>query len=411
MELLAVISIIVIVMSISVAGLMGTKRNTGLLGAAELVADLSRQARVTALATGAPVQLIIDPNQRTISGIAQTPVLHCSFDQGTPAGLPIGSGEGIGDRGWTMRHSDPIIYPSDFDYSNGNDDGVIQNAELLTIPLEFSKPLLRKQGDGFFISCWVQPPLVTTGPSIIPLVVIGGNGNNRWAESSASSPSETPAVAGFGLMRESLALQNAGSRAASINHWLLVAWIQTGTGTSDYRRIIGVTEGGAYHASVLTPIVHRPITGDEWINLGIHYDGDNLTFYRDGVEMPAKLDDGLAPTTPLPNLPNLAFNKDLECSVGHATQIGSGSLLIGHGFIDDLRILRLGTDRPQVLPSGVSPAAFYRIRSANGTTKVFSRASASVPWSVVEEIRLTNAGDGKQATITIKSDGSPSVKY
>ncbi len=84
-ELVVVLGILLVITSLGIGAFINTQRTNRLLGAANLVADLLRQARHTARTTGEPVLLRVvqeADGKEAIYGIARTPVVSTTFDEG-----------------------------------------------------------------------------------------------------------------------------------------------------------------------------------------------------------------------------------------------------------------------------------------------------------------------------------------
>ncbi|MHC5068509.1 MAG: hypothetical protein ACYTF0_07950, partial [Planctomycetota bacterium] len=71
---------IILLSGIGWGGLTANRRSQALSVNAQLISDLVRQARSTALSTGTAVELHIDRDNHSISGVSQLPILHESFE-------------------------------------------------------------------------------------------------------------------------------------------------------------------------------------------------------------------------------------------------------------------------------------------------------------------------------------------
>jgi hypothetical protein len=99
--------------------------------------------------------------------------------------------------------------------------------------------------------------------------------------------------------------------------------------------------------------VASPIGVDQWIEVGLLFDGGTLTLYRNGRRV------GERPYTGPAN--GLPVGKD-TIFVGQATVPGAGEVYSGpNAVFDDVRLYRMGTDQLGPLPSGVAAMQPYRI--------------------------------------------------
>ena len=129
-EMLVVIGVLSVLVAIGYGGLINSRGNEGLESVSSLMSNLVRQARHTAMSTGAPVELQITGNTTSgfeIRGITQSPLYGQQFDSdqdlsnlaattteldlghagyGLPIGLP---------KSWTATQVRPELIRSDED--------------------------------------------------------------------------------------------------------------------------------------------------------------------------------------------------------------------------------------------------------------------------------------------------------
>lgn len=413
LELLVVLAIMALIAGVAWAGILGARHAAGLTGASQLIAGFVRQARSTALSSGAPVQVLIDPDRRTVSGVSQTPLIWEAFEGG--------SSPGFAGAGWVFEHPDIAAFPA-----NGS--------TILSFPP--NQALVRTPEDGFFISCWVRPPPAQSASAgeILPLVVIGHDDHGTDEILPAGGPSADFAYVGLILQLEELEVQISASQTITVPHWLPVSWLRTDTAPTAVASQAGVRLPGgtvaehAFHPSVIpagqesTPAsdavdpifpVARPIVGERWIQLGLMYDGERLSTFVDGIEITR---DGDGVVGPLSDALLGQIRGDpakVRCYLGQGSDVGTP--ITARGQIDELRVMRIGTDRPQVLPSGVeiqgpSPK-HYRILCADSSVVLFERSDPADPWTVATTPIVLSASDGGAAEIQILADGTTDVTY
>lgn len=456
LELLTVMGIFAVVAGIAWAGIIGARRTAGLTGAAQMISGFTRQAHSTALSSGAPVQVLIDGEARTVSGVSQTPLIWDAFeDRGSP---------GFAGRGLVFNHRSPSVFPSDGD---GSGDGAAiwtDSADAATVEAQWFKSfppnqiLVRDPSDGFYISCWVKPPPVrgASPGQVLPLILIGRDSLDATGiapDPDVASPDDQLAYVGLTLQYELLEVQSSDGGLVQVPHWLPVAWITTDTFSANpdaYHMLYGVyipdgtVADVAFHPSVIgslapsgiahepinqAPIypVARPILGDNWVQLGLLFDGQRMSIFQGDVEVTRKDEGDIGPLSPAlideirggrklvsPPLPLVDDVTDLRCYLGRGTwRTGpqSGETILAEGMIDELRVVRIGTDRPQRLPAGVTCDNDYRILSSDGSLSVYTRPDATSTWvKTTDPITLT-ATDGSLAEIVVSSDGTTKLSY
>lgn len=273
-----------------------------------------------------------------------------------------------------------------------------------------SKRLVRKKGltEGFYLAAAIRTPPVDEPtiydaqgqggridpkhePAYVPVVVLG----------SDSGPTLEDSIAGLMLRRHQRPLQAVdmadpvsgviGGKllAEPLTTWEAVAWVRgegdaamvSSIDDAQYQskvRLTDYTTWGDYSAAYPTITRNDPLraffqaqnqggtsTGDQpydipapigdgrWLDLGVLFDGHELLLFLEGVPISR----AAAPVI-------LPFDDALNTLwIGTATlptlgaDPGSGKTLYAAApaLIDDVRLFRLGTDRPIALPKGVRP--------------------------------------------------------
>lgn len=393
LEVLTVLVIGSLVMTIAWAGVAGMQRSGGLVGGAALVADFARQARATAASTGAPVQILIDREARTIAGVSRTPLLDLDFDDNAP---PDGA-PGFSGRAWTASSDDApasIAFPA-------------------------ASPLMLKAGDGFYVSALVRPPPVLgAARDRLPIVCLGRS-NQPAADGDPASAAVT--FARLFLTHERLVIQDRDRDDGSpddadvtVPHWLPVVELRHGPGSDDLLQAYGTLESDEdfhaktgeqdYGAPFRTKRHIAPIVGDAWVQLGLLFDGERLWAIRDGVTVAS----AVVPDTPLAPP---AGRGDDAFRVYLAHEEDAAGEVVARGQIDEVRIVRLGTSSPQRFPAGVEPEQHYRILALDGSLRLFARDDPAASWAASNTLRLRHTADDTTARITIRADGTTEVTY
>lgn len=343
-ELLVVISVIGFLMAIVFGALFTSPGITRARATETLVADLIRQARQTAISTGAPVELRIEPDQErwVVKGVNHVPVFAETFEGMEPRRL-TGLYPGLSGQAWLLGW--PNLTPA----GDASRHGRI-SADM-TIPK--SQGLMRKRGDGFYLSCQFRPPLVTACAGVdlgnqvagLPLIILtedaGAGGGGPGGGTSAAD-----AFAALTLVRKTRKIQEEQGFSSEMHWWSVTAWVK-GVCFEDVR------DGSNLHPSTGTPPqkdVLDPWVGESWAQVGLLYSSAGVFLYRDGVATSVKQMDPTDPEAPKPPMPVLdPPTSSMKVIIGES--VGA----LGAGVIDDVRIYRLGADRPVPLPSGVRP--------------------------------------------------------
>lgn len=335
-EMLVVIGIIATIAAIGIGSTIGLGNRATAEGVEQVVSGLVRQARTTALATGAPVELRVEADSARITGVTQLPLYTESFD-GLPGGLS-GSMPGIGGNGWMVGLPDSASTPGSLvgDGSNGLIDAI-----------DLASPRI-PDNDGVYLSIWVRPLTPTSSPgNWNPLIYLG------------DSDDPTTALLGLALELESRVVQEEDGPTAELQHWVPVGFVDGLSGTL----LSGAIEDGTLHPSSSDADVADIIVGDRWIELGLLYDGTEAVLYRDGEEVARA-----TATVDLDPLPQLWI----------AREAGTP----GTGVVDNVRVYHLAAANPPPLPNNVVPAGDYRIVVDGSTVRVDGTSGGTLRFAV-----------------------------
>ena len=432
-ELLVVIAIISFLLAISVGGLFRNRSANKLLATEQMLTDFIRQAIHTAKSTGAPVVLNITPNNTsdptlgwTVAGVSRACIWSDDFDDtagGTrtlpvitpvtaPTNMPPMNGITIG--------------------MNGNGMTGISSSLQETATLSHAQQLVRgSRQDGFYLACAVRLVGDQVLPAIaklkqnqqnsgggqllsIPLMLIGSAGDDQVSESLGGmmlvqvlrkeqpAPQAAPANAPTppAPIPPAPAL-NSPPPQPYLNNFELIGWTApyepSGVPPPEAADEVSSIQEDSHPLmtdpnKVLNQIptlrdqpplhpsfpatgsdldVASPIGVDQWIEVGLLFDGTTLTLYRNGRRV------GERPYTGPPN--SLPPNKD-TIFVGQATVPGAGQVFSGaYAVFDDVRLYRIGTDQLGQLPSGVVAAQPYRITvQPDGQVEMMTNVIAQV---------------------------------
>jgi prepilin-type N-terminal cleavage/methylation domain-containing protein len=397
-ELLVVITIISILLALGVGAILRKKTTNRLFATEQLIADFVRQARHTARSSGAPVVLkiapvdVADPTRGwTVSGVSRSCIWSESWDDGRSIGPTITLGV------------------------NGYGRTAIDASSPETHTLARNEQLVRgRRQDGFYLACAVKPlmehvlPPGSANPLLplptIPLLLIG---------EGASGDQITSSLAGMMLYAVQRPLQpqpggGGGVAQPHLHCYELIGWVAPYDPSSatppaeaanevssidpnsvpqlhnDPRnpgnRTIMLRDTAPLHPTFSAPDldIAGPIGVDRWEEVGLLFDGEELSLYRNGQRV------GSRPYTGPAN--GLPANKD-TIFVGQATPPGGSAITSGaNAVFDDARLYRLGSDQLGTLPPGVVAGAPYRITvhpdgrvdfGANALVEVGRRAAAN----------------------------------
>jgi prepilin-type N-terminal cleavage/methylation domain-containing protein len=401
LELLVVIGIIMLFLGLTIGAVMRTPTVNKLIATEQMMADVVRQARHTARSTGSPVEITISKANRVIMGVSQIPVWNATFDDGdaqytsyltnlgqTGSGLwcpPDGSGN--------PTYPAPVVLTPA--------QSLARNPNVL---------------DGFYLAAAVNPPDVNGAQDIEPLVQIGNEDDSKCC-------------CGLALWNEATTIQQVSQLTAgtpitaAYSSWDVVGWINDASG---YHRVCSIED------SIVTPATYLPssamdvagpIVGNRWEEFGLLYDGHVLELYRNGRVIARN-------NGPFSGVPAIAAACNGPISIAE----GTFSSLPGNfgaspvpkrtlqGTLDNLRLLRLGTDRAASLPSGVTADNDYQLtvrpdgivennlsalsNPSNPTSQ--HTLGATVTFQIMGEVSAGAVSGLDTAVISISSDGSVS---
>lgn len=400
-EMLTVLLVVGAMMAITIGVILNSQSATGLRGAEATIASLVRQARHTALSTGAPVQLRFNKDQNSVTGVTQQVVLADNFERNfDPSTRQPTTKRDIAN--------DPKPMPGLAGYGcnawhDSNEGNLTQN--LRELRGDTNVRLMRKVGDGFYLSCWVRPPLARNAGSNYrceyyhlpsdPQSNHGDRGKTRGYLPLLLIGDANPltAFAGLTLELRELVVQVGPNGPVVTHHWVPVGWAGGNSSDSniiEYYPEADTTRGNSgrnrlAHVTSTNRNAINPIGGERWIQLGLLYDGENVKLYVDDAEAEAK---------PLSlGVHDLAPN----CHVGYAEH--AGGLKAGPALIDSVRVLRLGSDNPIKLPANVLLETDYRVTIDAGQTTLAKKDGAGV-WRSGDTIEVrdrASAHTGKPA--------------
>lgn len=419
LELLVVMGILLLVASLGIAAFQRVGTVNRLTATEHLIADMVRQARLTARTSGSPVVLNVirgtAGTAASISGVSRTVLWSEGFEK-TDFTVPIlpqsvedfrtrvgrtGAGFSFSDAARSApRFPDPI-------------------ATTPTGSPDTKKNALTRRGgtsnsEGFSLSVAVRPPVINIGATDFPLVMVATNqvANatacvdvkesicglrlEAWTRSVIIDQNERPTRK---HEHEQTALvPNPTKLDPQHRFWAITGWIVPEGSTTP---ILINSENNTL--LTLTPQQHQGQTevdiGGHWEEITLLYDGHNLQLLRDGVPIARRIADT---PTHLDGAQRLAgYGQPQQVILGNAKFSGSwlqggvGSLdayLPSSAILDDVCLARMGIDLPHALPSGMVPDADYQITvtpvgtfTVNGGTTT----NALVFHGTAEEAELT----------------------
>lgn len=382
-ELLVVLGIIAAMAGLVLGGLFRSRDGNRLLAAEQILADAIRQGRHTARSTGAPVELRLTPTIRggevigaKLSGVSQTILWSETFD-----------GKNDSNEDGVINTSDlgSLELPAAGDPPNGVVIGRSGNGRqpsaLHPIPVQLlprGATIVRAgHSDGFYLSCSVKPPRINgLDLRILPLVMIGPD---EICDYSA-------AQCGIGMQTVQHRPQvgtGPGGQEALITTWELTGFVRNESGDptdifavehqiatrlgreswNGYKR----PEDQAWRPN--SQEFSHPISGGEWVDVGLLYDGHQLALYVNGRRIAVRRE-GVPPRL-LPDCDHIHIGRRLTSTTPQTYDYAADA-------IDDLRLYRLGGGDVAELPGNV-----VLVTSAGAAP------SATISW------RITCQPDGR----------------
>jgi len=401
LELLVVLLVIATIAGLAIGSMLRMPTANRLLGTEHLVADMIRQARHTARSSGGPVLVLISRLGRdnsdagspkpTISGVSRICVVSETFEAISSSGGAINEADrkaqaerlavsgrsadftqggsvtetfrmpGHAGLGWLLADT------------QGRSEGLIRPLPIepdgTQATLDIRNPLMRRQGDGFYLQAAIKPPTVGASGATVHVIKVGENDSQA-------------AFTGIELNRKTVAVQtsqfDAGEPAVSItqSYWTVDGWLGSDTVSSENTTTPTITLPSGQRDSP------APISGDEWLTVGLLFDGRNLVLYRNGNEVDRKV---IGARTPV---------------LGLNVFLGREDGVNGRGVIDSAAVYRLGVDQVGSLPAGIVPKQDYRI-----TCQPDGRVEVEGGNQLEFDQAGINAQQVRRATITVASDG------
>ena len=373
-ELIVVLGILILLAAIGAGAFVSSGRGNRLSGTEQLVTAALRQARYTARATGQAVLIYVDKDKATIGGVSRFPIWQTPCEPSLPPFrtgdalesylVPYGrSGRGLG-RTLTAAATAAAAYTF-FDPAGTGD---LRNRSLQITP--------NKTGatTGFQLTCAVRAPELTTTPqTLVPIVCVDGETGDVIPTSDGTP---TSAYAGLLLYRRDMPMFGHGetppSPALNVAFtppkracWDLVGWIRTESGIEI---ITNVTD--AIDPSTLLPLddvdkAARRIgyAGGVWEEVSLMQSDTWLELYRAGI-LVARRELAAAPRIAGSGQPHRLVMGSLSLAAGVAGALDLPPapqlhIPVDAAAIDDVSLVRLGTDQAQQLPNGVVPYRAY----------------------------------------------------
>lgn len=346
-ELLVVLGIIAAMTGMVLSGLFRSRDGNRLLAAEQVLADAIRQARHTARSTAAPVELRLTPAVSgtevigaRLAGVSRTVLWSETFDKERDSnddGAINGNDLGTAQLPAAGQPANGVVL--------GRSGNGRQPSDAHPIPVQIlprGATIVRGgRSDGFYLSCSVRPPRIqglTT--QHIPLVMIGPDDVADFAS----------AQCGIGLVPIQHKLQDGegpNGQQALITSWELTGFVRAESGTS--------TDIFAAEHQVQTRIAREPwgnntkefshpISGGEWVDVGLLYDGRQLALYLNSRRIAVRRDG--VPTRLLPDCDHLHIGERVVTGTPPTIEYAAEAL-------DDVRLYRLGTSDLGNLPGNV----------------------------------------------------------
>lgn len=349
-ELLVVLGIIAAMAGLVLGGLFRSRDGNRLLAAEQVLADAIRQGRHTARSTGAPVELRLTPLLSgtevigaRLAGTSQTVLWSETFDKVRD----------VNDDG-VIDSIDEAKAPSYTDGSDGvvigrSGNGRIASKEHpITHELTRGDVLVRGgRTDGFYLACSVLPPINIARGAVLPLVVVGdAQGEEKFSQCALFLAAHFLYIEGTPPPPPKIPPVPPGPFTAEVPLWVLSGsvWDANGIETA-----VNSLEDPATTRMANVPLPSakpdpaHAISGGQWIDVGLLYDGKRLILYQDGQRV-AELRTDVPPTM------KVAGN---HVHVGMVHRQVDPEPIYAPMPIDDVRISRLGTADISTLPGNV----------------------------------------------------------
>lgn len=371
-ELLVVLGILVLLGSIGAAAFASSGRTSRFAGAEQLITASLRQARYTARATGQAVLIYIDKDSGTISGISRYPLWQTTCETTLE---PFRSGDPLetfhaafGRTGGAFNRpvGTPATTAGAYTFFDPAGAGDLRNrARQLT-------PNRSGTTTGFQLTCAARLPMLNGAAQWMPLVAIDGGAGTAIP---ASDGGGTASYAGLLMHRREMPMYGSAtpptfSTAPNLNRpcWDLVGWIVVGGLVEAISSVDHAIDPGTIGPALTNDPdkAARRIgyAGGTWEEVSLLLSGQVLELYRDGLLVaqrtltaPPRVD-GHGQVHRLV-LGSLSLASGLAGRLGTAT--ASDLHLPPEGSIDDVSLVRLGSDQPRNLPNGIVPWQTYQL--------------------------------------------------
>jgi hypothetical protein len=214
------------------------------------------------------------------------------------------------------------------------------------------------RSDGFYLACSVRPPLAGASGSLLPLVLVGGNGEAEDSQCGIALRALT--------FRVHAANASPTEPVVPFTVWDPVGWVYDSAGREE--ALNGSTDPVATRLGA-DPLpsgdndLAEPINGGRWVDVGLLYDGRRMVLYVDGRRVAERRDD----------IPTQLRAEGDSLHLGAITIPGSPPVVqYASGPIDDVRLYRLGSGEVSDLPGNV-----VLVSSAGATP------TATIGWRIL----------------------------
>ena len=350
LEIAVVMSIMATVSGLALYGIFAARERTPLTSTEHLLRSTIRQARQTAQSTGLPVEISIDKESRTITGLTNTYIIGENFE------AQPGQGQSLERPLPRQATASWIVTPgySGYGWSLGIRDikaGGLRADRPLPLPLSAPRGsrILSKDGDGFTVSAFFKPAYLDDdrGANIRPVDVV-----------SLVDTKE---------LSTSITLQLAVHRENGVNAWY-------------YPR--GEIRTPAGRGNIEDPSLR--LNGDAWYHLVMTYDGSDMRLLVN--ERPAQKTVAV---------PGFRFSGPPGVAVGSEP---TGNRPVG--VVDNVRLVAAGTGSPIQLPGNVEPAEDYRILLTATDVQVISQSQSGQ-----QRLQFHSSSDGPVLNATVTASG------